>query len=291
MLNWGALWGLIALLGWGSSDFYAGRLSRKIGNLWAAFWVYTFSLLFTVIYVVVNPAQLSEIGVNNYLNLSLAAILQAFAAFNFYKGLEKGKIGLVSAIASPWSIIVVFYSVLILHEQMTLYQLIAFIIILIGTTVASLSFGKESKNKLRFSDPGVIYALLALIGWGTGFIFLNQSIEETGWLSSELVFLALSSLLIFLYILGWRRKKPTFALRDTQVWQVSLLAGLFSTLAYAGYSIGVASYSKVLVAPIAAAYPIATILLSYVFNKERLSKNQSFGAFLVIWGTILLSLQ
>ncbi len=67
--------------------------------------------------------------------------------------------------------------------------------------------------------------------------------------------------------------------------------GFFSFAAYAGYTFGVGNYSKTVVATLGAAYPIATIFLSYVFLKEKLRKAQFVGVFLVILGAVLISVQ
>ena len=290
MLKLGALYGLTALLSWGSADFFAGKLSRKIGNLWTGFLVTASSLFFISFYTLADFSQLKYLPAKGYLHLALAALLQTFGGFSFYKGLETGKIGLVSAIASPWSIIVILYSVFFLSEKITFLQLTAFIIILAGTTIASLSFNRKTNKKIALSDPGIIYALLALLGWGIGFIFLNQAISEAGWLSSEIMFLTISLLFITFYVVNWKKEKTKFTLGDTNIWKFSLLAGCFSALAYGGYSVGIDKYPKTLVAPIAAAYPVTTIILSYIFNKEKLSKSQALGASLVILGAALISI-
>ncbi len=290
MLRTAVFYGLIALLGWGSADFYAGKLSRKVGNLWTAFWITAFSLLLVIAYASTSHLQLGNISAGSYFYLGLAALFQTFGGFNFYEGLKNGKIGLVSVIASPWSIIVVSYSVLFLHEYTTALQLGAIATIIVGTMIASLSFDTNSKGKIKFSDPGIIYAFLALVNWGIGFIFLNQSIAEVGWLNSEVIFLVLSFVFIGFYIIAWKKAKVNFSIRDLSIWKFAFLAGLLSAIAYAGYSIGVGNYSKTLIAPIAAAYPVATIILSYTFNKEKLSRSQIFGVSLVILGAILISL-
>ena len=289
MSGGGVLYGLLALIGWGSADFLAGKLSRKIGNLWTALLLTAFSLVFVSAYFLISTTNIGIIPSKTYLYLSLAALFQMIAALSFYKGLTIGKMGLVSAIASPWSIVIVFYSMFFLQESITTPQILAIVIIVIGTVIASLHYEKDIKRFSELLNPGVLYALIALLGWGIGFIFLNQAIPLIGWLETELLFLTLTLIFLLIYIFTWSKTETHLSFKDVGLWKYSILAGFFSFAAYAGYTFGVGKYSKTTVATLGAAYPIATITLAYVFCKEKLKRTQLLGVFLVILGAILIS--
>ena len=94
-----------------------------------------------------------------------------------------------------------------------------------------------------------------------------------------------------MYLIWNTKNKINFSFKDKAIWEYAAFSGFFSFAAYASYFIGVGNYSKTIVAALGAAYPIATIFLSYVFCKEKLRKTQFLGIILVILGAILISVQ
>ena len=100
----GVFFGLAALLSWGGADFFAGKLTRKIGNWWTFFLITFISFLFVAAYDVYLLGSRGFLFTGNFFYPAAAALFQTVGGASFCKGLENGKIGLVSAIASPWSI-------------------------------------------------------------------------------------------------------------------------------------------------------------------------------------------
>ena len=62
-------------------------------------------------------------------------------------------------------------------------------------------------------------------------------------------------------------------------------------VAYISYSIGIEKYLTSLVGPLAAAYPLVTVLLAIIVLREKTVFNQKLGMAGVIAGVILLSVK
>ena len=288
----GAFCGLVALIGWGTADFLAAKLSRRIGNLGAALLFNIFGILMSAAYLVVSRAPFDLGGMLTFklgFYLFLGTFFQVIAGLSFYKGMTVGKIGLVSALASPWSVVVIFYGLIFLGESLSFTQVLAIALIILGTVLASVNFGKEIKSVSELLDPGVIYALVALIGWGVGFILLEFPISKIGWLQTELVFFVLSLVMLLVYVLGARQEFKWSCFKDLKNLAYGFFAGLFAFSAYAGYFFGVGHFSRAVVATLAAAYPVVTIFGTYLFSKERLRVGQLMGVALVITGAVLIA--
>jgi drug/metabolite transporter (DMT)-like permease len=67
--------------------------------------------------------------------------------------------------------------------------------------------------------------------------------------------------------------------------------GLFDISAFFSYSLGVRTVNASLVAPVAASFPLITILLAKIFLKEKMSASQTAGIIGIILGLILISQQ
>lgn len=73
-------------------------------------------------------------------------------------------------------------------------------------------------------------------------------------------------------------------------WLRAIFIGLATIVAYISYSIGIEKYLTSLVGPLAAAYPLVTVLLAIMILREKTVFNQKLGMIGVIAGVILLSL-
>ena len=76
---------------------------------------------------------------------------------------------------------------------------------------------------------------------------------------------------------------------DRKGWALLAAVGLLDAGGYVGYNLGVDSAPVAVVAPIAAAHPVATIALAVALGRERPHALQWTGAFAAIGATIGLS--
>lgn len=96
------IYGLIAMFGWGISNFFAGRLSKAIGFMPG---LIAGTLGVAVCLSILLVAYQFPIEIPTFINLLLvmsAGLLLCVAGLSFYKGLSIGKISLLAPIAASW---------------------------------------------------------------------------------------------------------------------------------------------------------------------------------------------
>ncbi len=287
----GILSGLLSMLGWGASDFLAAKSSRKIGYLLTYFWTQLIAFSIALIYLFIKFPTL-KLNINNlpqffYLLLP-AGFLFMVGTLAFYKGFVGGQVSLVSPIGASWAMVTVILSIIFLKEILQINQIIAISLIISGIILVSTNLKEVLKIKKFTLLMGTKEGLIAMLGWGISLFLIVPASKALGWFLPVLMLKLFGLLFLLSYAMLSRQ-----SLRIN--FQSSLLTLLFfigflDMVAFFGYSFGVEGTHASIVAPIAASFPLVTIMLARVFLKEKLVPNQIFGIVGVITGLILISL-
>lgn len=83
-------------------------------------------------------------------------------------------------------------------------------------------------------------------------------------------------------------KHPLSLPRGSVTWIV--LVGVLEVIAFLAFSCGVYAHYSTIVAPICAAFPMVTVVLSQRFLGERMATNQKVGIAALLCGVIILSM-
>ena len=275
------------MLFWGAGDFVAAILSRRIGNMRALLWATIFGDFAVILYALITGALLN-LTVAAFLFAATAGLLHTIGSLSFYKGLKEGKVSLVAPISSGWSLILVLAGVLLYDEALSVPQFIAVALVIVGSILASTNL-KELRASPRFalSDPGIPYALVAMFSWGIGWLFFNESVKRVGFILPNVI---LSSTIILLLLLFSRSSRQSInPPADRGDWLRASFVGLATIAAYISYSIGIERYLTSLVGPLAAAYPLVTVILATLILREKTALNQKLGIVGVMAGVVLLA--
>ena len=285
----GIIAGLLSMLGWGTSDFLAAKSSRKIGFTLTLFWTQTVSFLIALIYFFVNFQILNIANIPKFIiSLAISGFLYMIATLAFYKGLKEGQVSLVSPIGASWVMITIILSVIFLKEVLQTNQIIAIILIILGIVLVSADVGGILRIKKLTSFAGIKEGLIAMFGWGLSLFLVIPASKGLGWFLPVFLLRLFTILFLASYILF---SKQSFKIN----FQPPLLAlilpiGLLDMIAFFAYSFGVGGGYTSIVAPIAASFPIVTIILARIFFKEKFILTQVFGIVSVIIGLILISI-
>ena len=287
-LTLGIFFGIISLFSWGVGDYIIALVVRRIGNIASSFWTHLFSLAVTVAFMLLAqvPSTIDPLGI---LISLVASVLLVVGALAFFKGFEVGKISLVSPISSGYSIIPVAFAILVFGEKISPVQLLAILIIIVGTLLAATDIAEIAKTKrLLFKDLGVPYALRAFVLWGFGFILIDQAVNRLGWiLPSVILFTVFPILSYFISIFGHRpMRKP----KTIKIWLMTAVAGILLAVAFISFSVGVDTALTSVVVPVSAAYPMITVLLAWLLAKEKLAQSQIIGVGSIVTGLVLLNI-
>ena len=191
------------------------------------------------------------------------------------------------------------YFVLFFHEVYNLPFYIAVVLIFIGVIILSIDEIKETKEKreefkknngikklftLAIVFP-LFYALFDGVGTFLDGVFLDK-LElinaDSALISYEFTFLVYG-LITWIYL---KKKEPKIKVFD----EWNLIAAAICEMVGQVFYVFAMAENATIAAPIIGSYCVMTMLLSRVFLKEKLSKIEYVGIFLVLAGVIILSI-
>ena len=200
----------------------------------------------------------------------------------YYTGLARGAVTVVSSAASAWLAVTVLIAVALFGETVAPGQLALMAAILAG--ILLLSVGPLTGKDV---GSGLPWGLGTMLGIGIAMALFDRVTAAAGPMFAVLAVRALS--VIPTYAFSRVRRLPIQWPMGRSGWLLLAAVGILDAAGYVGYNLGVASAPVSLVAPIAAAHPVATIALAVVINRERPRLTQWAGATLTVAATIGLS--
>ncbi len=284
----GMIFGIMAMIMWGTADFFVIMSVRKVSVLKIYFWgqlIGAIVLLAMGLFFFKAPSvDYKILGL-----ILLVGVLGSVAYLGFYKGLETGKVAVVSPIAAAWPVLTMLIGIFFLHESIGLLKLIGACLAIVGGITVSFRLHDLVSAKLKNYAPGVPYALIAFIGWGLEFPFLTVLVTKTGWFFPILATRIVGVALLLLYT-GIAGKDLSLPMKTRGVIWYVVFIGFLEVFAFLLYSIGVSKEQTIIIAPLVSAFPLITIILARIFLKEKIEINQAVGALCVISGIAMLAL-
>lgn len=277
--------GVLAMLGYGISDFFGSIVSKREDPIGVNIWYFAVSAALLAIVVV---ALYRPLVINIY-GIALMAVTSVFSVLGlvfFVKGLKVGKLSVVAPISGAFSIIPIIAGVMFLSEVPTLVQYAGIALAISGTVLASIGPGSIMGARRRALLPGVKYGLLTMLSWGIFYTGMGVLSRSLGWAYPALISAAASAAMLALFSMARHRslKLPRLNFPIATLWAV------IGTVALVSYDFGAEYGSISLVSPITASAVLITVMLGFIVLKERLSRNQLAGICAIIAGIILIAL-
>jgi drug/metabolite transporter (DMT)-like permease len=209
--------------------------------------------------------------------------LALFAALN-----EGGKAAIVFPLTALYPLITVIIAVVFMHEQARRIQFLGIAFAVVAVVLLSAEPGSsfsEVRILLDFA-PWSLYAGVALCMFGLAGVFQKLA---TNHVSAETAFAMFAAGFIPVSVLicafkPWPANLPAAAM----LW--AAVGGLFNGL---GVLVTLAAFRKggkaAVVTPLAALYPVVTVLVAVAFLNEKLNAVQSAGIVGALVGGLLLS--
>jgi drug/metabolite transporter (DMT)-like permease len=286
--------GLGGMIGWGLADFFAKKTIDQIGDILTLVWGHIFGTIILIIFAAYQALQggVDFSGINNltsWLGLIGFGILQAVVYFFVYKGFGKGQVTLLAPVFASFSGITALLSILIFKEVVSTSLLIALAVIFAGILLISLDFSALHSRRITFSTiPGLKEVLFATLMASLWTLFWDRFLGGADWLTYTMFMYLFMTVAIIGYV---RVKKIAMAGIPSSAWKFLIFIGAGETLAYLAISLGYSTTTFTsIVALLSGAFSLPTIILAYIFLKERVSKTQIVGCLAVIAGITLLSL-
>jgi len=279
-LSQGIIFGLIAMLSWGFSDFIVKMAIDRAGAYRTLFYSYLTGFIVSIIFFIIFP-QFFRLTAFLVILFLIEAFLVLLGYIAFYRGIEVENISIVSPIVAGYPVVIILLSYFILREVFTLHQIIAFILMILGLVLVSI------KKKAKIGDnKGVYMAITAMLAFGSAIFLFGYLIKATNWIFALVFGRILTMLLIFNY-LKFRKiqlKVPKSIL------PFLIMVGILEIGGAISYSFGVNVSLVSLVSVISSLYPLILVMLAGIFLKERISNAQKLGIFTILLGLVLISL-
>ncbi len=285
-LEIGILLALITMLSWGTADFFAKKAIDKVGyktslilNQLVAFGpLVVFAILFF---------KFPQFSVNLALTTVSAGILGVIGYVFLYRGFQKGNVSVVSPITASWSVITTLLAVFFFQETLLPLQIIGIAAVFIGIFLASTNLAELKKSIREGRSSGISDALISMAAWGIAYTLLRPMSIVFGPIMA-LLFLRIAALAV---LFSWTKITKTKLSTPTRIiFTFIAIAGLLDLAGFLAFNISISTAFLSIVGPVAATYPAVTIVLAYLFIKEKIVDNQKIGIIAILAGLALISL-
>ena len=275
---------LLALLSsamWGTSDYFAGRLSKKHHPFAVLGFTQVIGLAVGLLIAAISGDwQGKVLGFDGFLIMgALAGLCGYIGLACLYEGLSTGRMGVVSPISSMSAVVPLAYALIVNGDSLSTITSVGVVIALVGVFCAS---GPELSQGLPLKP--LLLALGAAAGFGFALTFIAMGSQSSALLTmvsmrGATFFVTMAIALKFKTTGGFSKKEmPALIFIGAADFIANLLLGIACTK-------GLVSIAMVF----GSLYPIATAVLAFKFLHERLHKVQYIGIALAVTGVSLIS--
>jgi drug/metabolite transporter (DMT)-like permease len=293
----GILLGLTAALSWGVADFIARFATRRVGTYRTLFYMQVVGLAGASVGMAATH-QFSRLagggGNHGWSYAVLCGALTSFGMLAFYRSLEVGALSIVGPIAASYpalTVVLAFFS----GEVLTPARLGGVAMVLGGVVLSSMAAGQpagpvsESEVARRSGGlaPGVLWAMCAAMGFGLVYWVLGFRMLPA-WGAMGTVWLQrLLSLCVLAIVRPLLRQ--TF-LQPGNAWLMVAGVGILDTAGFLASNSGFESEQVGIVTVLGSLFGAVTLLLAWIFLRERLVPRQWAGIGAIFTGIILINL-
>lgn len=284
------IYGLLAAIGWGTTDFLAAVSGRRLGSLPAlAVSQLVGIVLATGLFLVNGNGVASLHGLVWFL---IANGLIAMVAYSLhYRALELGPVAVVSPVGAGYAVVGFALAVLLLpNETPGAVAIFGGIVTICGVFLVSANL-PALRAGLHERPPGLWWAVGSAVGFGVaGFILGVIAKDSNDWIATLFTTRVVLVLAYIPLLVARRRTFHKVAGATAIAYVAAAAAGAFDLMGVASYSAGATRGFLSVVLAASAVFPAIAVALSVVFLKERLVVNQYVGIAVVIGGLLLLAL-
>jgi len=269
---------------WGTADYSGGRASRRVPALRVAVLSKVFSLPALALYLVLTPGLPTGAAA---LWGGAAGMIGLVALVIFYSTLSAGAMSVVAPVAAVTTAVLPFTVGLVAGDRPGTLALIGVSCAVLAIALVSLT--RDASPERRVTPALVGRAMAAGAGFGLFFVLLdiaNGSAGDPGlWpvAAAQVGALAIGGVL-----LARAPRSGSAPLRGgLLLWLTA--AGVLDMTANALYLVAARDGMLAVVAPVAALYPVSTVLLALALDRERVRPVQVAGLGLAVAALVLVA--
>jgi drug/metabolite transporter (DMT)-like permease len=291
----GILLGLTGAVCWGTADFLARSAARRIGAFRTLFFMQIIGFAAMTAYMVsAGGISSTTAGSRPWELAAVAGVLNVIGSLSLYYAFQVGVLSIVAPISSSYPAITVVLAFLS-GERLRPLRGVGLGITILGVVLAATSFAALNANSNSASHSlhphamkGVGWSIVAAIGFGFMFWFLGFHVVPLTGSAFSVWMIRLSTLGTLAVVAAPARQ----SLRPPRgsVWWLLLAVGIADTSAFFANNAGLATGHVSVVSVLASLYGAVTVLLSWIFLRERLERSQWLGIALLFAGIVLISI-
>jgi drug/metabolite transporter (DMT)-like permease len=302
--------GLTGAVSWGAADFAARFASRRVGAYRTLFFMQFFGFLALSVYLKSTSGFSHGIapGSHPWAMAVAAGLLNVLASLALYHSFEHGTLSIVGPVSSSYPALTVALS-LVSGERIHAVRAAGLAVTLLGVILAATSFAQSKSttaekdaqhaspnhaspnraaNSRAHLSTGVGWAICAALGFGVLFWFLGFHVVPAVGSAVSVWVMRLTALVSL--TLAAAPTGQTLKLPHGKVWWLLLAVGILDTAAFVANNAGLSTGQVSVVSVLASLYGACTVLLAWIFLRERLERSQWLGIILIFIGIVLVSL-
>lgn len=287
--------GLTAAICWGVADFCARFAARRIGAFRTLFFMQLIGVAIMTAYLEAKGGITPVThGWRPWAFAAVAGVLSTVGSLALYYAFRIGVMSIVAPISSSYPAITVTLAFLS-GERLLLHRVAGLMIIIVGVILAAISFaalrassGDGEQASHAHLSRGVGWSIFAAVAFGVMFWFIGfHVVPLTG--SAFSVWMIRAATIGTLALAAAPSRQSLMPPRGTVWWLVAAI-GITDTTAYFANNAGLGTGHVAVVSVLASLYGAVTVLLSWIFLRERLERSQWVGIALIFAGIVMVSL-
>jgi drug/metabolite transporter (DMT)-like permease len=292
----GELSALLTACLWSGSAMAFASATKRVGS----FQVNITRLILAIAYlsIVIGLLQLDiRLSGTQILNLGISGIVGLALGDTFlFKAYQEvgARIGmLIMSFAPAIAALLAYY---FLGETLSLVGVLGIAITVFGVSIVLVDQGGDAGKRIYLTTSGIVYALLAAAGQGSGLVFAKLAFSEgeiNGFVATAVRIVASLLLLLPAAVMTRRYSNPfhTFS-RDRKAFLFTALGSVLGPFLGITSSLVAIKYTKVgIAATIMAIVPILMLPLVRLVYKEKLTWRAILGAVTAVAGVAVLFLR
>lgn len=292
------IYGFIAAAGWGTSTIAAAMAARRTGSYVAVLLSQGLGAAALLVAAAAAGVAMLPLGLVTLAGLAGAGLLQLAGWAAYYRALESGPIGLVSAVAACYGGITVILAVTVAREHLGVAGAAGVALAVGGVAVAAASPGRpEPAPRPRPGVPrhaagarparrGVPLAMASALTYGAGAFLLGRYSPDSGWVAAAAVTYATSVLVLLAALPFTCRVRALW--RSTAAVSWAAAAGLTEAGALLALARGGQAGQMALTAAVSSLYPLIPLAAGVLLFREHLTRRQLLGAGCIVGGLVMI---
>ena len=277
--------GLATAFGYGTADYVAKRTADRVGFVETLWYLEMIGVPILVVLALLLE-HVTALPLDPLLLLVALSAINVVASFFLYRAFEFGTLSVVSPIASAYPSLIVVLAVVVLHEPLSVFDVVGIGLTLAGVVlITQVTIGEASRAKDH--RLGVLSAIVAFFGYGVFYFGLKLVVGPIPPITSSAIVRVVSLVPVALIAFSrgaLRLPRKGFAL-------AAITIATLDSLALVAYNLGLATgHSLAVLGTVSGLFSAVTVAWAVLLLKERLGWVQWLGAAAIFAGIVTLAI-